>query len=242
MTTGILAVDIGGLSIKAAVLDIQGQMLTERVRIVTPHPCPPGLLLDLVTNLVRDMPAFDRISVGFPGVVRQGRVLTAANLQSDEWIGFELARQLSARLGHYPTRVINDADMIGFALIDGVGLELVVTLGTGFGTAVFRDGELMPHMELAHHPIAEGRTYDQYLGDAELKRIGSTTWNERLGLAVGLLNTLFHPDQILLGGGNARYVSLNLPANTRIVSEVRGMSGGAALWRENLRLPDKLHN
>ncbi|WP_150277466.1 ROK family protein [Halopseudomonas salina] len=242
MTTGILAVDIGGLSIKAAVLDIKGHMLTERLRIVTPHPCPPDLLLDLVTSLTRDMPAFNRISVGFPGVVRQGRVLTAANLQSDEWIDFELAKQLSVRLGNYPTRVINDADMIGFALIDGVGLEIVVTLGTGFGTAIFRDGDLMPHMELAHHPIAEGRTYDQYLGDAELKKIGSKTWNERLALALALLNTLFHPDQILLGGGNARYVSTSLPANTRIVSEARGISGGAALWREYPPLPDLSHN
>ncbi len=236
MIAGILAVDIGGISIKAAVLDDQGRMLTDRLSIATPAPCPPARLIDLVADLVQDMPTFNRISVGFPGVVRQGCVLTAVNLLSEEWAGFDLASALSERLGNYPTRVINDADMIGFAFTSGTGLEVMVTLGTGFGTAIFRNGELMPHMELAHHPIAEGRTYDQYLGDAELKRVGGQIWNDRLNLALGLINTLFHPDQILLGGGNARCISTDLPANVQIMPEVRGMSGGAALWREDLSL------
>lgn len=232
MLPGILAIDIGGTSIKAAVLDIHGSLLSERLRVPTPHPCPPETLIELVMGLVQNLPAFDRISIGFPGVIRKGLVLTAANLQSHEWFGYDLAAALSARLGNHPARIINDADMIGLAVIAGEGLEVVVTLGTGFGTALFRNGELMPHMELAHHPIVNGRTYDQYLGDSELKRIGHQRWNDRLGQALGLLNILFHPDRIIFTGGNARNIDIALPPNTSIVPDVIGMSGGAALWRE----------
>lgn len=233
MGPGILCIDVGGLSVKAAVTDSQGILLSERVRSVTPHPCPPDRLLDLVLEIIPGLPAFNRISMGFPGVIRQGRVFTAANLQSDEWFGFDLAQAVSRRLGDYPARVINDADMIGLAVNTGKGLEVVVTLGTGFGTALLRNGELMPHMELAHHPIAEGRTYDQFLGDAALKAIGRSHWNDRLGHALGLLNILFHPDGIILTGGNARNIDLSLlPPNVSIAPDVAGLSGGAALWRE----------
>ncbi len=232
MDAGILAIDIGGLSIKVAVLDARGNLLTERTRMPTPHPCPPELLINIVESMVQTLPAYDRISIGFPGVIRQGRILTAANLQSAQWFGFDLARALSETLGGYPARIVNDADMIGLSLNEGAGLELVVTLGTGVGTALFRDGELMPHMELAHHPITTGQTYDQYLGDAELKRIGRLHWNDRLGHALGLLNVLFHPDRIILSGGNARNVDLELTANVRIVPDVMGIRGGAALWQD----------
>ncbi|MBL4610227.1 ROK family protein [Halopseudomonas sp.] len=238
MGPGILSVDVGGLSVKAAVTDSQGVLLSERVRSATPHPCPPDRLLDLVVELVRDLPDFNRISVGFPGVVRRGCVLTAANLQSELWFGFDLAQAVSARLGGYPARVINDADMIGLAVCSGKGVEVVITLGTGFGTAVLRDGELMPHMELAHHPVAEGHSYDQYLGDAALKAIGKAHWNDRLAHALGLVNILFHPDGIILTGGNARNIVVALPPNARIASDLAGIAGGAALWRETSALSE----
>lgn len=238
MGADILAIDIGGISIKAAVLDSQGTLLSELLRVPTPHPCPPDRLISVISAMAQDLPAYERIAIGFPGVIRKGRILTAANLQSEKWFGFDLAQALSAELGGYPARIINDADMIGLALIEGEGLELVVTLGTGVGTALFRDGELMPHMELAHHPIANGLTYDQYLGDAELKRIGKLHWNDRLGHALGLLNVLFHPDRILLSGGNSRSIDTALPPNASIVPDVAGISGGAALWHEDVRLPD----
>ncbi|WP_373186060.1 ROK family protein [Halopseudomonas sp.] len=238
MAADILAIDIGGTSIKTAVLDSQGKLLSKRLRVPTPHPCPPDLLVSLVTDLVQDLPAFERISIGFPGVIRKGRILTAANLQSEKWFGYDLAQALSARLGGCPARILNDADMIGLALIAGQGIELVVTLGTGFGSALFRNGDLMPHMELAHHPVADNRTYDQYLGDAELKRIGKLHWNDRIGHALGLLNTLFHPDHILLSGGNARNIDVALPPNAQIMPDAIGIAGGAALWREDNQLSE----
>jgi polyphosphate glucokinase len=238
MGPGILSVDIGGLSVKAAVVDHQGTFLSERLRSPTPHPCEPGRVLALIADLVQHLPAFDRISVGFPGVVRKGCILTAANLQSERWLDFDLAGAVSERFGGYPTRVINDADMIGLAVANGAGVEVVITLGTGFGTALLRDGELMPHMELAHHPIADGQTYDTYLGDAALKAIGHSQWNNRLGHALGLVNTLLRPDGIILTGGNARHIDMSLPANASIVSDGAGIAGGAALWRDKSALSD----
>jgi polyphosphate glucokinase len=117
-------------------------------------------------------------------------------------------------------------------LISGAGLELVATLGTGIGTALFRNGELMPHMELAHHPIHKDKTYDQYLGDAEFKRVGKKRWNRRLSRALDLFQVLLHPDRIFLGGGNSRNVTLELTANVIVGSNDAGLAGGAALWRK----------
>jgi polyphosphate glucokinase len=229
---GILALDIGGTGLKAAVIDDSGKMLSERLRIATPHPCPPALLVQLVGQLAEPLPAHNRISVGFPGVIRDGRVLTAANLGNDAWVNFDLASALSEKFGGQPTHVINDADMQGYGLITGQGLELVATLGTGIGTALFRNGELMPHMELAHHPIHKDKTYDQYLGDAEFKRVGKKRWNRRLSRALDLFHVLLHPDRIFLGGGNSRNVTLELTANVIVGSNDAGLAGGAALWRK----------
>lgn len=230
MAPGILAIDIGGTSVKAAVLDDTGTPLCERVRGPTPRPCPPETLLALLGNLVAPLPAYDRIAVGFPGAVRDGRVLTAANLGNAPWVDYPLEETIARQLGQ-PTQLLNDADMQGFALIEGAGLELVITLGTGFGTAWFRHGELMPHLEIAHHPIRSNRTYDQYLGDDALKRVGRRRWNARLDYALDVLQRILRPDSIILAGGNARLVDLDLPDHVVIKPDAVGISGGAALWR-----------
>ena len=135
--TGVvtLAIDIGGTRVKAALLDEQGRMITERVRVKTPKPCPPDLLVEKVRDLVAELPAFDRVSVGFPGVVRRGCILTAVNLGNSLWVGFNLEEALQAALER-PVRVINDADMQGPAAISGQGVEMVITLGTGVGGAL----------------------------------------------------------------------------------------------------------
>jgi len=231
MKPGILAIDIGGTGLKMTVIDDRGSMLTERVRVPTPHPSPPEALLAALESMAARMPDYDRIAVAFPGVVRDGRVLTAPNLDTKLWAGFELQQEISARMRGKPTRLINDADMQGLALVSGKGLEFVMTLGTGIGTSLFRDGELMPHMELAHHPIHKNFTYDQYLGDVERKRIGRKRWNRRLARALELVNVLFNPDRIYLSGGNATRVDLKLdPQRVLIGSNDAGLKGGAALW------------
>ena len=102
-------------------------------------------------------------------MVRHGRVLTAPHLGTEAWAGYDLQTELSRRWGK-PVRVMNDADVQGFGAIRGVGVEMVVTLGTGCGTAIFDDGKVIPHLELSHHPIRSGQTYDEYVGRAALDR------------------------------------------------------------------------
>ncbi|WP_454815269.1 ROK family protein [Labrys neptuniae] len=230
-TSDILAIDIGGTGLKAAIINPGGQMQGERVRVATPHPCPPDLLVETLAELVASLPAYSRISVGFPGVIRHGRVLTAPHLAPDGWDGFPLGKKLSARLGDKPIRLINDAEVQGLGLIRGKGIELTLTLGTGAGTAVFRDGELMPHMELAHHPITRSKTYDDYIGEAAREKIGNKRWNKRLKHVIDVLFVLFHYDHLYLGGGNTKHVKLALPANVTLGSNDAGLDGGAALWR-----------
>lgn len=235
MKPGILALDIGGTGLKAAVVNEKGHMLAERVRVPTPHPCPPEVLLDCVKRMTQELPAFDRISVGFPGVVRDGHVVTAPNLDTRLWAGFPLKQAVSQAFDKRPVQLLNDADMQGLALVSGRGLEFVVTLGTGVGTALYRDGELMPHMELAHHPIHKGKTYDEYLGEAARKSVGTKRWNRRVLRALELIDMLFNPDRIYIGGGNS--ARLDLPSDRHIIvgSNDAGLEGGAVPWRKARR-------
>lgn len=235
MKPGILAIDIGGTGLKAAVINEKGQMLAERVRVPTPHPCPPKVLLENVKGMVAGLPAFDRISIGFPGVVREGKVLTAPNLDTRLWAGFPLRQAISRAFGNTPAHLLNDADMQGLGLVSGRGLEFVMTLGTGVGTALFRDGELMPHMELAHHPIRKDKTYDEYLGEAERRTITQKRWNRRVRRALELIDMLFMPDRIYIGGGNAARLELELDSHIKVGSNDAGLEGGAALWRKARR-------
>lgn len=226
-----LAIDVGGTGLKASVLDARGRMISDHVRTATPDPCPPNVLVSALVDLVAPLAAYDRVSVGFPGVVRDGHVLTAPHFGNDIWRGFDLAGALAGRF-HTPVRLLNDAEMQGLAVITGKGLELVVTLGTGVGTGLFRDGELMPHLELAHHPVRGGKTYNEYLGDKARKRAGVRRWNRRVRRVVAILQTLLNYDRIYIGGGNARRIAFKPDRNMRLVSNTAGVLGGIALWRD----------
>ncbi|MBW4475033.1 MAG: ROK family protein [Stenomitos rutilans HA7619-LM2] len=224
-----LAVDIGGSGIKVMVLDENGKPLTERDRVETPHPAKPEPVIAAVVGLAKGK-AFDRVSVGFPGVVKAGVTKTAVNLDPD-WLNVDLADVLSQQLGT-PVRVINDADMQGLGAIEGQGVELVITLGTGVGGALFLDGKLVPNLEPGHHEFRKGDTYEQQLGNAALEDIGKRKWNDRLSKAIASLEHLFNYDTLYIGGGNAKCVTLDLPQNAKIVPNVTGLLGGIALWRE----------
>ncbi|MGA7712211.1 MAG: ROK family protein [Rhizomicrobium sp.] len=227
----ILAIDIGGTGLKAAVIDHNGKLLTEHLRVLTPHPCPPALMVKTLIELVKPLARFDCISIGFPGVVRGTKVITAPHLGTAMWAGYDLAGQLSRKLGK-PAKIVNDADMQGLAVIKGEGLEFVITLGTGIGTALFRDGELMPHMELAHMPSPNGSEIDAYLGDATRKKFGLPKWNRRVAKMLPYFFTLLHYDHLYLGGGNAKRLRIKLPRKVTIVPNIAGLKGGAALWRQ----------
>lgn len=231
----ILAIDVGGTGIKASVLDAEGNMLTDRVRVKTPHPCTSDDLLAEIVKLVGMLQgaAFNRISVGFPGVVRRGTILTAANL-GPQLRGFALADALSQHFNH-PCRVINDADMQGLAVVHGHGVELVITLGTGLGSALFSEGQLAPHLELAHHPFRKGETYEEQIGNLALKQAGPKKWNRRVGLAIETLRALTTFDHLFIGGGNAQLVDFKLDGDTEIIDNANGIKGGAWLWRQPVR-------
>jgi polyphosphate glucokinase len=223
-----LAIDIGGTHLKAVVLSPKGKMLVDEVFIDTPHPCPPKILLKATDKLIRTLPAFDRVSVGFPGFVRRGTIVTASHLGTRSWQGFALANSLTARFGK-PVRVLNDADVQGFGLIRGRGLEMVLTLGTGVGTALFRAGDLMPHLELAHHPIHNNQTYDEYIGDETLHRKGAKKWSRRVHDIIAILRSLVHYDLLHIGGGNASKI-IDPPGDVKIGSNQAGLTGGIRLW------------
>ncbi|HEX8802574.1 MAG TPA: ROK family protein [Acidimicrobiales bacterium] len=241
-----LAIDVGGSHLKAAVLDATGTMVSDRVRVATPYPCPPDVLVGALRDLVAPLPSYGRVSVGFPGMVRAGRVLSAPNLSrvagpaskvSPEvrraWSDVDLAGALERALGT-PTRVVNDADMQGAAVVRGRGLELVLTLGTGCGTGLYLDGRLAPHLELGQHPLRNGKTYDEVLGDAARRRAGTARWNRRVAHAVRTLDVLLHFDRLYVGGGNARRVTVDLGPNVELIDNLAGILGGVRLWDRDL--------
>jgi polyphosphate glucokinase len=230
-STRILAIDVGGSGLKAALLDGGGHMVTERLRIETPHLDKPEVLVDALAGLVEPLGTFDYVSVGFPGVVRKGKIITAPNLGTEELQGFDLAGALQERLGK-PVRVINDADMQGYGAIEGKGVEMVITLGTGFGSALFMDGELAPHLEIAHLPFRKGKTYEQRTGDKARRKLGKKEWNREVRKAIAALRVLTHFDRLYIGGGNADKLKLKLDPDVQIVSNENGVRGGAKLWRE----------
>jgi polyphosphate glucokinase len=237
-----LAIDIGGTGLKAAVLDSGGRKIVRRVRTKTPYPCPPRVLVRALDELTHRLPPWDRVSVGFPGFVRAGRVLTAPNLSTKAgpgtamsrklvkaWAGFPLAAELEARL-RKPTRLSNDADMHGLAVIRGEGLELVITLGTGLGTAVFLDGSPTPHLELALMPFRGRGTFQDELGNRERRRIGNRRWSKRVRAAVEMFDAVLHIDRLYVGGGNARRLTLDLGHRVKLVDNAAGILGGIKLW------------
>jgi len=237
-----LAFDIGGTHIKASVLDDAGDFLADPIHTPTPRPAVPQAVMKVIHEQARSLAPFVRVSAGFPGAVQQGRVLTAPNLGSAAWHGFDLARALTVQLGK-PARVLNDADVQGLGTIDGMGFECVLTLGTGIGSAFFLDGRLLPHLELGQHPLHGGKTYDGYLGVRALKAKGVKAWNRRLRRTIDIVRTFTNFDILHLGGGNARLIDFDLPAGVRIGSNRAGIVGGVKLWDARLRdiFPGEAH-
>ncbi len=223
-----LCIDIGGTGIKTLVVGTDGKPLTERLRVDTPRPATPRALIRAIVALAKQPGDFDRVSVGFPGVVRKGVVETAFNLHPD-WIGVNIDRTLTKELGR-PVRAANDADVQGLGAVKGEGVELVITLGTGFGSALFVDGRLVPNVQLGHHAGWNKKTYEDELGMKALKKAGKKKWNRRLRKAIASLAELFNYDRLYIGGGNAAKIDFELPARVKAVSNVEGLLGGLALW------------
>jgi polyphosphate glucokinase len=234
-----LAIDIGGSNLKAGLLDRDGRMLGEQVKVATMHPSPPDRVVPALVELAGRLGSFDRISVGFPGVVRGGTVRTAPNLGTTEWAGYDLAGALHERLGK-PVRMLNDATVQGLGVISGHGLECVITLGTGFGFALYQEGRLSAHLELSQHVIRKEMTYDQYVGVAALKKVGLKRWRRRVDRVLKQLRVLVNFDTLYIGGGDARKLAMELPPDVHIVGNEAGITGGVRLW--DSRLDDAFAN
>lgn len=227
----ILSVDIGGSSIKAASLNRDGKIVMDYKKLPTPSPATPDAVLFTIQELSKAF-EYDKVAAGFPGYIKNGIVHTAPNLGTEKWAGINLAEKLKETL-QKPARVINDADMQGLGLISGKGFEMVVTVGTGFGTAFFKNGMLLPHLEVAHHPIKKDKTYDEYIGKAALKKCGKKKWNKRVQFILSVLKTVFNYDTLYIGGGNAKKIDFKLEDNIKIVANIDGIDGGARLWMQN---------
>jgi polyphosphate glucokinase len=224
-----LAIDIGGSGLKVQTLSPEGTPISERLRVPTPDPATTKAILSALDDLKVSVPLFDRVSVGFPGVIKQGRTLTAANLDP-EWIGFPLAKTLEKRWGK-PVRMANDCAVGGYGVIQGHGVELVITLGTGMGSALFTEGLLCPGLELGHHPWRK-KTYEGYLGKRGLQKYGVKRWNKLLKRAIVQTAATFNWDTLYIGGGNAKKVTLKHGPSIKIISNEEGLLGAMALWRD----------
>ena len=227
-----MTIDIGGSGLKALLLDAAGKPVSERQRVVTPAVPTPEATLVALGDLRKLIGDFDRVSVGFPGVVKHGCTYLGFNLHPLWAEGFPLQAELEKKWGK-PVRVGNDADVAGYGAIKGEGVELVLTLGTGLGAALFTNGHLVPGLELGHHPWRKkGMTYEDYIGRRGLDRFGKARWNDFLEAAIKQTEQLFNWDHLYLGGGNTKKILFTPAKNVSIISNETGLLGGVVLWRD----------
>jgi len=226
-----MSIDIGGSGLKAMLLDPAGTPVSERQRVVTPAIPAPEAVLAGLDDLRKLMGPFDRVSVGFPGVVKHGCTFGAFNLHPLWAGGFPLQAELEKRWSK-PARVGNDADVAGYGAIKGHGVELVLTLGTGLGSALFTSGHLCPGLELGHHPWRKKMTYEDHLGRRGLDKYGKARWNAFLQAAIKQTEATFNWDHLYLGGGNTKKILFTPGPNISIVSNESGILGGVFLWRD----------
>ena len=231
MSKQTLTIDIGGSSIKASVLNELGELLIDYQKVPTPKTAKPEHVMESIKYLITDFPRFDRVTVGFPGYVFQGIVHTAPNLGTKYWKEYPFAQKLADEF-EVPVRLLNDADLQGFGLIQGKGLELVLTLGTGLGTALFMDGALLPHLELAHFNAKEDKDFDAFIGDKAFQKDGEAKWNKKLKEVIALFKLVVNYNKLYLSGGNAKRVDIKLDSNVTICGNRDGIKGGAFLWEK----------
>lgn len=241
-----LGVDIGGTGIKGAKVDLRtGELVTERFRLDTPKPATPEEVAATFRELVKKMDYSGPIGVGFPAIVRRGVALSAANI-SDQWIGRSVEDTLSKALDGQPVFVANDADVAGIGSMHyGVGKAyldrnvLLLTLGTGIGSALFVEGNLVPNTEFGHLYLKTHKVDAEKFVSNFLRKSKGWSWNKfgkRLAKYIDHVDMLLSPDLIILGGGaskNFEKFEKHLRVDTRVVAaELLNNAGtiGAALY------------
>jgi len=170
---------------------------------------------------------FERVSIGYPGPVLHGKPVHDPHNLGPGWVGFDF----EAAFGR-PVKLVNDAAMQALGSYEG-GKMLFLGLGTGLGSALIVDG-VIEAMELAHLPYRKGRTYEDYVGEHGLERLGRTKWRRRVMDVVARLSDALKPDYVVLGGGNARLLK-ELPATARVIDNSNAFIGGFRLWKTSRR-------
>ncbi|WP_033341879.1 ROK family protein [Catenuloplanes japonicus] len=241
-----LAIDCGGGGIKASVLDESGTMRAQPLRVPTPYPLPPDLFVKTLVELSHQLPPADRVTVGMPGMIRHGVVVATPHYitragprtridpeLARAWANFDARSALGAAFDA-PTLVLNDAEVHGAGVVAGTGLELVLTLGTGLGCALFDGGRLAPHLEFSQAPVRWGMSYDTYIGEHERRRLGDSFWSRRVARVVEGLRPVFLWDRLYIGGGNSRRIIpeqlLRMGDDVVIVPNTAGIVGGVRAW------------
>jgi polyphosphate glucokinase len=242
-----LTIDCGGGGLKAAVVDDSDTLVGGPIRIPTPYPFPPARFVKTMLDIESQLPPADRATVGLPGMIRHGRVVATPHYVNragphtpvdpdlhEAWTGYDARAALNRAFGR-PVLVLNDAEVHGAALVVGTGLELVITLGTGLGNALFDDGVLAPHLELSHGPIRRKKTYDTYIGEIQRRELGTARWSRRVRRVVDGLRPVFRWDRLYIGGGNAALIDAEtiplLGADVTIVPNTAGVLGGSKAWK-----------
>lgn len=243
-----LAVDCGGSFIKSATFDNAGTQHGEGNRVATPYPLSPERFVQSIVEIANAASAVNRIAIGMPGMIRHGVVIHTPHYinpagpftpQSPDllaaWQNFDAQGAVTAATG-IPVKVVNDAEMHGAGVVSGKGLEVVLTLGTGLGSAVFDGGQLTPHLELSHATVRGNVWFDHWIGEAERRRVGDAIWNRRVRLTIERWFPVFRWDRLYLGGGNARLISATtlrkLGTEVVVVPNSAALLGGTRIWSD----------
>jgi polyphosphate glucokinase len=237
----ILGIDVGATGIKGALVDInKGELITERIKYPTPKPATPHSMIEVMKQLVSDFNWKGKpIGIGFPAVIKEGFSHTAANID-DSWLNFPIEGFLTKKLKS-PICVINDADAAGLAElkfgggIDRKGLMILLTLGTGIGSALFYNGVLIPNTELGHLKY-EDSIAEKYASNSarELKDLNYKLWGRELNKVINHIEFVLSPNHIILGGGVSKkfhkfeeYLSTNATIEPAKMLNNAGIVGAA---------------
>jgi polyphosphate glucokinase len=219
----VLVIDVGGTHVKALVSGAQEPRKTES---------GPSMTAARMVKAVRRLAEgwkYDAVSIGYPGPVVHGRIATEPKNLGPGWVGFDFRAAFER-----PVKIVNDAAMQALGSYRGRRM-LFLGLGTGLGSAMIVDGDIEP-MELAHLPYRKGRTYEEYVGLAAMKRLGKRKWRKHVCRIIELLQTALEPDYVVLGGGNARKLGDKLPRGVRLGDNTNAFAGGFRLWEKSMKV------